>query len=199
MNMNHIIQHLRRNVFRGLLAVIPIGLSVLAIQFLYVFIDRKVMGLAADKIGYTFPGLGILLVLVLLYFLGIAARNVVGREIFKTIEQVTRRIPIIKTTYEIGKQLSTTLALPEKQVFKRVVLVPFLKANIWTVGFVTGVIADRRNGDELLKVYVPTPPNPTSGTIVLIRESDTRDPGWSIEEAMKTVISGGIIGPLEIA
>ena len=69
---------------------------------------------------------------------------------------------------------------------------------MWTIGFVTGVIIDRRNNNEkLLKVYIPTPPNPTSGTIVVVREAQTRDPGWSVEEGMKTVISGGIIGPGE--
>ena len=84
-------------------------------------------------------------------------------------------------------------------MFKRAVLVEYLKPGMWTIGFVTGVVIDRKNSDEkLLKVFVPTPPSPTSGTMVVVRESQTRDPGWSIEEAMKTVISGGIIGPTDI-
>jgi uncharacterized membrane protein len=74
--------------------------------------------------------------------------------------------------------------------------VEYLKPGIWTVGFVTGSIVDRsQNNDILLKVYIPTPPIPTSGTMVLVREVQTRNPGWTIEEAMKVVISGGIIGP----
>jgi uncharacterized membrane protein len=103
----------------------------------------------------------------------------------------------------VGKQLADTLALPDKQAFKRAVLVDYLKPGIWTIGFVTGKIIgkiiDRKNNDEvLLKVFVPTPPNPTSGTMVVVKESETRDPGWTIEEAIRAVVSGGIIGPKEI-
>jgi uncharacterized membrane protein len=84
-------------------------------------------------------------------------------------------------------------------VFKRAVLVDYLKPGIWTIGFVTGKVIDRKNNDEvLLKVFVPTPPNPTSGTMVVVKESETRDPGWTIEEAIRAVVSGGIIGPTEI-
>ena len=115
------------------------------------------------------------------------------------VEEVTKRLPFIKTTYQVGKQLADSLSLPEKQVFKRAVLVDYLKPGIWTIGFVTGTVIDRKNNDEvLLKVFVPTPPNPTSGTMVVVRESETRDPGWTIEDAIRAVVSGGIIGPNEI-
>jgi uncharacterized membrane protein len=124
---------------------------------------------------------------------------VLGKQFLALIQKITDHIPLIKTTYKIGQQLSATLSLPEKHVFKRVVLVDYLKPGIWTIGFVTGEVIDKRNNNErLLKVFVPTPPNPTSGTMVVIKETETRDPGWTIEEALKAVISGGIIGPTEI-
>lgn len=70
---------------------------------------------------------------------------------------------------------------------------------MWTIGFVTGTIIDKDNKDEtLLKVFVPTPPNPASGTVVVVKESQIRDPGWSIEQALKSAISAGVIGPTEI-
>jgi uncharacterized membrane protein len=70
---------------------------------------------------------------------------------------------------------------------------------MWTIGFVTGTIIDKENSDEtVLKFFVPTPPNPASGTVVVVKESQTRDPGWTIEEALKSVISAGVIGPTEI-
>ena len=150
-------------------------------------------------VGFTFPGLGILLVLATLYVLGVVTTNVIGRQFFGTIERIANRIPLIKTIYQLGSQLAVTLSLPEKQVFKRAVLVEYLKPGIWTIGFVTGTISDRKSNDEaLLKVFVPTPPNPTSGTVVAVKESQTRDPGWSVEEALKYVISAGVIGPTEI-
>lgn len=122
----------------------------------------------------------------------------VGKQILGFFERIANRIPLIKTTYRVEKQLGVNLSLPEKEIFKRAVLVEYLKPGIWTIGFVTGEIIDRKSNDErLLKVFIPTPPNPTSGTMVVVRESQTRVPGWSTEEALEAVISGGIIGPSE--
>jgi uncharacterized membrane protein len=197
--MKRFVRHIRKYILRGLLAIIPLALSLLAVQFVYVSIDKRVMRLVEQTIGLRFPGLGVLLLLATLYVLGFVASNFVGRKLFALIEKVTAWLPFIKTTYNVGKQLAATFSLPEKQVFKRAVLVDYLKPGIWTIGFVTGSIIDRKNNDEkLLKVFVPTPPNPTSGTMVVVRESETRDPGWSVEEAVKAVVSGGIIGPAEI-
>ncbi|GAB4366321.1 MAG: DUF502 domain-containing protein [Calditrichia bacterium] len=193
--MKKILNHIKTFIFRGLLAVIPLGLTYFVVNFLYVTIDRRVMGFVDEFIGFSIPGLGIVLVLCILYIIGFSASNVVGRQFFNLIERTTSRIPLVRSTYQIGKQLSATLSLPEKQVFKRAVLVTYLKPGLWTVGFVTGSIFDKRNNEKLLKVFVPTPPLPTSGTMILVRENEVRDPGWTLEEAMRTVISGGIIGP----
>ena len=138
------------------------------------------------------------MVLILLYILGFVASNVIGKNFFGLLEKISSRIPIIKTVYNVGKQLSLTLSVPEKQVFKRVVLIEFLKPGYWTIGFVTGTVVDRTTGEQLLKVFIPTTPTPMSGCFVLARESNVRDSGWSVEDAMKTIISGGIIGPAEI-
>jgi uncharacterized membrane protein len=197
--MKTLLKHLRIYILRGLLAVIPLALTALAIQILYTVIDRRVTGVVEKFIGFSFPGLGVILLLVILYLLGLIVSNVVGRQFFRLVEGIANRIPLIKTTYKVGRQLSSTLSLPEKQVFKRAVLVEYLKPGMWTIGFVTGTLIERSNNDEiLLKVFVPTPPNPISGTMIVVRESQTRDPGWTIEEALKAVISGGVISPAEI-
>ena len=188
--------HIKRYIIRGTIAIIPLALTYVVLRFLYIAIDKRIMGVIDDFIGFSIPGFGLILILIILYIVGVIASNIVGRQIFGVIERITNRIPLIRTTYQVGKQISVTLSLPEKQVFKRAVLVDFLKPGIWTVGFVTGEIIDTKNNNEkLLKVFIPTPPNPTSGTMVVVKESETRDPGWTIEEAMKSVISGGIIGP----
>jgi uncharacterized membrane protein len=194
--MKRIWHHVKTYIFRGFLAIIPLMLSFFAIQFLYVVIDKRVTGLVGKYFGVIIPGVGLLIVVVVLYFVGLIASNLLGRQLFNLIENITNRIPLIRTTYQIGKQLSTTLLLPEGQVFKRAVLVDYLKPGIWVVGFVTGMIIDQSNDNrKMLKVFIPTPPNPTSGTMVLVHESQTRDPGWTIDEAIRTVVSGGIIGP----
>ena len=196
--MRKILNHLKTYIIRGLLAVMPLGLTYFVIRFLYVTIDKRIIGTIDEFIGYNIPGLGIVMILIIFYFVGFAASNVVGREILKFIELVTNQIPLIKSTYQIGKQLSTTLSLPEKQVFKKAVMINFLMPGMWTIGFVTGTIFDKTQNEILLKVFVPTPPLPTSGTMVMVKESDVRDPGWTIEEALRSVISGGIIGPEDL-
>ena len=197
--MNKVLSHFKKYILRGAVSLIPIGLTYLIIQFLYQAIDRRIVGFLDNYLGFTIPGLGILLLLLALYLVGLAASNIFGKQIFSFIEKVTNKLPIIKTTYQVGKQLSTTLSLPERQVFKKAVLVEYLKPGIWTIGFITGNLDDPQNPEEkLFKVYIPTPPNPTSGTMVIVKESMVRYPGWTIEEAMRAVISGGIIGPNEI-
>lgn len=197
--MRDLLKHLRRYILRGLLAIIPLGLTAFAIRILYTTIDKRITGAVERIIGFSFPGLGVLFLLATLYFLGLVISNVIGKRIFALVEGIANRIPLVKTTYNVGRQLSTTLSLPGKKAFRRAVLVEYLKPGIWTIGFVTGTVIDKESsGDILLKVFIPTPPNPISGTMVLVRESQTRDPGWSVEEALKAVISGGVISPEEI-
>ncbi len=197
--MKSLLQHLKRYVFRGFLAIIPLALTFLALRILYISVDQRAVRVLEKAVDFGFPGLGLLFVLFSLYLLGILASNVAGKGLFRIIENLSARIPLIRTTYRVGQQLGVTMSLPEREVFKRAVLVEYLKPGIWTIGFVTGTIVDRPNKDErLLKVFVPTPPNPVSGTMVVVRQSATRDPGWTIEEALKAVISGGLLGPEEL-
>jgi len=197
--MKTLLKHLKTYILRGLLAIIPLALTAFAVNLLYTVIDKRITGVVEKFIGFSFPGLGVILLLVVLYLLGLIVSNVVGRQIFRLVEGIAKRIPLVKTTYNVGRQLSSTLSLPEKQVFKRAVLVEYLKPGMWTIGFVTGTLMDKSNSEELLlKVFIPTPPNPISGTMIVVRESQTRDPGWTIEQALKAVISGGVISPAEI-
>lgn len=196
--MKTFIQHFKTYILRGLLASIPLLLSYFVVRFFYVFIDKRIVNLISTFIGIRIPGLGIVLVLVVLYVLGYLASNVIGRRVFNLIERISNRIPIIKTTYQVGKQLSSTLSLPEQEVFKRVVLVECFKLGILNICFVTGTILDKKTNEKLLKVFIPTVPNPTSGFLAIVKESQAIDPKWSVEQAMRAVISGGIIGPQEI-
>lgn len=189
-------QHFRNYVFRGLLAVIPVAISILTIRFLYVLIDQRIMGMVNQWIGYRIPGLGILILLFALYLLGLTASNVIGKQVFNLLDRIFHRIPLVKIIYQGGKQLAAALSLPERQIFKRAVLVNFPKPGIWSIGFVTGTVIDHGNGDEtLLKVLIPIGPNPMSGYVMYVRESEVRETGWAVEEALRAVISIGIIGP----
>ncbi len=199
--MKDFLAHARSYIFRGLLAIIPILLSIFAIQLLYVLIDKKVMTFIDRFIDIRhIPGLGILLVLVCLYFIGLVVSNVVGRQIFKLIERLSERIPFIKAIYSVGRQISDSLSANEgdKKAFQRAVLIDCHNQGIWTVAFVTGTVKDQKTGEELLKVFVPTVPNPATGFIFLTTAAATIDPGWTVEEAIKMIVSAGIISPTEI-
>ena len=199
--MKDFITHARNYIFRGLFAIIPILLCGLAVQLLYVLIDKRIMGFFGDLIGLHqhIPGLGILLVLVCLYFLGLIVSNIVGRQFFKFIDNVSQRIPLIKTIYVVGKQLSKGLsdADQQKQAFKKAVLVKFNDNGLMAPAFVMNSMVDRKTNEEYLFVLIPTAPTPASGFVTVVRASQTIDPGWTVEECFKAIVSVGIISPAD--
>jgi uncharacterized membrane protein len=193
--MKAVFKHLKTFIFRGFLAIIPLALSYFVLRFLYLAVDQRVARLIEGWLGFNIPGLGIVLVLVILYLLGLAASNWAGRGFFAVIERVSTRIPVIKTIYQLGKQIGAAIGLQEKQAFKKVVMVEHFRPGIWSVGFVTGHVTDAISGERLLKLFIPQGPNPTSGFMVVVKEAQIRELDWSVAEAMNTVISGGLSGP----
>ena len=193
--MKNIVSHLRNYFLRGTLAFIPIFLVYLAIRFIYIGIDVNVMDVVYEVIGVRVPGLGILFTIIFLYALGIFSSNIIGRWFLSNLENLANNIPLIGAIYKVGKQISNTLSLPEKQVFKKAVLIDFMKTGFNTIGFITGTIYDEQTQEKKVKVFVPLPPNPASGHLIFVNENEWLDPGWSVEEAMQMVISCGIIGP----
>ena len=198
--MKHFFQHIRVFIFRGLLAIIPLLLCVLAVQLLYVLIDQKVIGFLNNFFAVRkIPGLGILLLLVALYLIGLIVSNILGHRILRLLESIPQRIPFIKTIYGVGKQLSQGLSVAdgEKQAFKKAVLVRVSKDGLWVPAFVTGAIKNPATGEEFLLVLIPTAPTPASGFVFVVKASETVDPGWSVEECLKAIVSVGIITPRE--
>lgn len=198
--MKQFFSHARSYIFRGLLAVIPLLLCVLAVKFLYEMIDKRVMSFIDNFVQVRqIPGLGILLVLVCLYFIGLVVSNVLGREAFRLIERISERIPFVKAIYQVGKQLSDSLSLGEgKKAFQKTILMDCNNNGVWVVAFVTGKTTDQRTGEELLRVFVPTVPNPVTGFIFLAKPSQTVDPGWTVEEGIKMIVSAGIVAPPQV-
>ncbi len=195
--MKNFFIHIRMYILRGLLAIIPLLLCITAIELLYRLIDKQIMRFLEQFIDIRqIPGLGILLLLISLYIIGLIFSNVLGRQIFKFIDHISDRIPIIKFIYGVGKQISDTLSVtdPQKQAFKKAVLVDTFNGNGWMVGFVTGSMKDQK-GEELFKVFVPTAPHPLTGIIFIVKPSQTLDCGWTVEEALKLIVSVGIISP----
>jgi uncharacterized membrane protein len=190
-----IFHHIRTYVIRGFLTLIPLAITFFVLRLAYFMIDQKVMYFVNKNTGLNIPGLGILLLVLLLYGIGLVTSNVLGKQLFHWIEHLSKRIPVVKTVYQVGKQLSLTLSLPERKVFKKALMVRLPHSNIWTMAFLIGSVRDTQSGGILLKLFLPTPPNPTSGYLIFAPEAETRDTLWSVEEALKYVISDGIISP----
>jgi uncharacterized membrane protein len=195
----NIYKHLKTYIVRGFLAIIPLGLSYLVIRFLYLTIDARVAGMIEKLIGFQIPGLGFLLIIIIFYLLGLVASHWAGRKAFSLIDRITLKIPIIKTIYNLGKQFAEAFSLPEKKAFKRVVMMEHFKPGVWSLGFVTAAVEDKENpGEKLLRIFIPTAPNPTAGFVVVVKESQVKNLDWSVPDAMNSVISGGIAGPEKI-
>ncbi|MCX8159775.1 MAG: DUF502 domain-containing protein [Candidatus Saccharicenans sp.] len=198
MSFRDVFKNIKRQIFRGFLALIPLYLSYLVIKFLYLNVDQKFARFIENFTGLRVPGLGLLLILVLLYLLGWLASNWVGRRLLGLVEKIMERIPLVKTVYSLGKQLGLALALPEKQVFQQVAMVEQFRPGLWSIGFVTGRIRDKLTGQNLVKLFIPTAPNVTTGFTVMVGEKDIKLLPWSVQEAMKMILSGGIVGAEEL-
>lgn len=199
--MKNFFAHARNYIFRGLLAIIPILLCTIALQLLYVLIDKKVVGFVNDFVAIRhIPGLGILLVLVALYLLGLILSNIVGHQFLRFIESISQRIPLIKTVYSVGKQLSQSLSAvdSEKQAFKKAVLVKVNDSGLMVPAFVMNSLVNRQTNEEYLFVLAPTAPTPGSGFVLVVKASQTVDPGWTVEECLKAIVSVGIVSPKDI-
>ena len=199
--MKNFIAHARGYVIRGLLAIIPLLLCYSAVQLLYNLIDKRIMHFLYNHIGLKqIPGLGIVLLLVCLYFIGLIFSNIIGNQFFRFIEGISKRIPLISSIYGVGKQLSQGLLTidQEKQAFKKAVLIKINKEELMVPAFVVSSLINRKTNEEYLFVIVPASPTPSHGFIFVVKASETIDPGWTVEECLKTIVSVGIVSPKEI-
>jgi uncharacterized membrane protein len=144
------------------------------------------------------PGLGLLVVVLLLLATGVFAANMVGQWWLRQGSRILRRIPIVKSIYSSVKQVSDTLFSSSGNAFREAVLVQYPRAGAWTIAFVTGKpggeAAQHLTGDYL-SLYVPTTPNPTSGFFLMVPRSDVIELAMSVDEALKYIISMGVVAP----
>lgn len=197
--MKKFFKHARSYVFRGFLAIIPLFLCVLAVRLLYTLIDKKVIGFLNNFFEVRqIPGLGIILVLVTLYLIGLIISNIAGRQILHFIDNVSQKIPFLGAIYSVGKQLSHGLSVTDKKAFQKAVLVDVSNANIWLPAFVTGEILNQQTQEKMIVVLIPTAPSPATGFVAVVKPSQIMDPGWSVEDCLKTIVSVGIIAPKDI-
>ncbi len=189
--------HIWKYILRGFFAVIPILFCCFAIILLYNLIDKKVINFISQFIDIRhIPGLGIILVLILLYLVGLTASNFLGKQFLKMLEHLIERIPLINTVYGIGKQISHSLSIgdKEKQAFKKAVLVKLDSTGLMVPGFLMNTIVTK-DKEEFHFVLIPTAPTPASGFVCVVTAAQLIEPDWSVEECLKALLSVGIIVP----
>lgn len=194
---------LRGYFIAGVLAVVPLSITVYAIGILLKNGDR-IFDLLPQRfnpkhlIPFPIPGLGVVLVLLAVLLIGVLVKNYVGGRIVEFGERIVYQIPLVRPIYGAIKQLLTAIFSQSDDSFKRVVLVEYPRKGIYALAFVTGVSTgevQRMTEERMINVFLPTTPNPTSGFYLLVPEKETIVLSMGVEEAFKLLISGGLVTP----
>ena len=199
-------KNLQKYIITGLMSAIPIALTYWIIKNLFLFFSKPGQGIITfalesqnikpEYIVYIEYLLGFILTILFLYILGLLVSNVLGKRIYKVFEKLLNKIPIVSNIYKSIKQITSTLSMPQSKAFQKVVLIQYPRKGLWTICMVTG---ETKSKDGLFyNVFVPTTPNPTSGYLLFVKSSDTKPIDLTVEEGLKIIISGGMIGPENI-
>ncbi len=195
---------LKRYLVTGLLVWIPLALTIWMVLTVLDFMDRILVVLPPawrpdQWLGFHVPGAGFILTVAVLLSTGMLVANVIGQRLVTWWESALARIPIVSNIYRSVKQVSDTLLAQDGHSFRRAVLVEFPQRGQWSVGFVVGTNGaqlSRHLRADALTVYVPTGPNPTSGYTIIVPPDEVHDVDMSVDDALKFVISMGVVTPL---
>lgn len=199
---NHTIERviaMRRYFINGLLILLPGVITVYVLVFSLVTLDGILGDVITKLVGFHIPGAGAILTILLILVTGIFTTNVLGRKIFQLGERIFLKIPILKNIYQGTEQVIKAFAGSSNiQKFKQVVLVQYPREGIYSIGFVTNENIPNFNDilhEDTTTIFIPTSPNPTSGFFLVLPTKDCLDLNISVEDAFKTIISGGMIAP----
>lgn len=195
---------LRGRFFAGMVIAAPLAATFFILQFLITFIDNRVKPLLPPLLqpetytNYAIPGFGVLVLVVALTILGAVTANLVGRSLLAATDRIFSRIPIVKNVYAAIKQLTEVLANNQQASFDRCVMVEYPKKDSWCIAFVSshaqGEIGTKL-GTSKIGVFVPTTPNPTSGFLIYVEESETIALEMTVEEGAKMILTAGLVVP----
>lgn len=186
--------YVRSRLVTGALVAFPLVVTLFFGRFLFNLLDRWFYPWSLRLFDRPVPGLGAAIALVLMFLLGVAAHNVLGRRLLRFAESVMTRIPVLRPVYLGAREVSRAFSRDRTQGFRRVVLIPFPCEGAWCVAFQTGEFeAPTPQGPvPMVAVFMPTTPNPTTGFFLAYPKSAVRTTDLTVEEAVKTVISGGL-------
>jgi len=193
---------LRRYFLVGLVVIAPVTVTVVVLRWIFETIDAILGRPMQAAIGFRIPGLGFILLGLLVLAVGWVVHNAVGRRLLSWWNDAVGRFPVIGRLYNAASQIVQAVVGDQKRVFKRVVLVPFPSDSLWSVGFVTSEESGdlgRYVGVPTCNVFIPTTPNPTTGFLLVVPKDRLRETTMSVEEAVKAIISAGSVAPDDLA
>lgn len=196
---------MRKYLVTGLLIWIPLVITLWVLNLIVTTMDQSLQLLPEQWHPYTLlgrdiPGFGMLLTVLIVLITGLLARNFIGERLVVYWERLLGRIPIVRSIYSSVKQVSDTILSPNGQAFRRAMLVQYPRPGVWTIAFQTGTPAAeirRHVATDMLSVYVPTTPNPTSGFFLMVPRAETIELNMSVDEALKYVVSMGVVAPVD--
>lgn len=195
---------LRGYFIAGILVTAPISITIYLTWAFLMFVDTNVARLIPPEynpnnyLPFSVPGLGLLIACLFFVVIGWFARNFLGRMTIRVSEYLLDKMPVVRSLYGALKQIFETVMANQSEAFRDVVVFEYPRKDSWTLGFVTGVTkgeVQRLTDSEVVNVYVPTTPNPTSGFLLFIPKKDLIYIEMSVEDAIKMIVSGGIITP----
>jgi len=194
---------LRRYLIAGLLVWLPLGVTLLVIRLLVGFMDNTLLVIPASYhpdtlLGFHVPGLGLLLAVVIVLVTGVIVANFFGRRLVALWESLLARIPLVRTIYNSVKQVAETILSSNGESFRKVLLIEYPRRGIWTLAFQTGNAVGEiqdRTGAEVINIFVPTTPNPTSGFFIMLPKDDVIELSMTVDDGLKMIVSMGVIVP----
>ena len=200
---NSFLARIKNYFISGLVVCTPILLTVYLVLWLVNSVDNMVRPLVPESIthkyGY-FPGYGLVATIVAFTVFGAFVRGFLGRYLMRMGEKIVDHMPVIRGIYTTTKQISQALLDKESSSFREVGLIEYPRPGIWTICFVTGTTKGEiqvKTGPELVNVFIPTTPNPTSGFLLFVPRKDIRTLDMTVDEGIKMVVSAGVITPLQ--
>ena len=194
---------IKRYFITGLVIWVPLGITVWVLDLLVSTMDQSLLLLpprlrTESWLGVHVPGMGVVLTLLIVFVTGVFAANIIGQRLVAFWEGVLARIPVVNSIYNGVKQVSDTLFSPSGQAFRKALLVQWPREGMWTIAFLTGIpegeLMDHVPADSV-GIFVPTTPNPTGGYFVIVPRADVIELEMSVDEAVKYIISMGVVAP----
>ncbi|MDF1715737.1 MAG: DUF502 domain-containing protein [Antarcticimicrobium sp.] len=201
-----LLARLRGSFLTGLVVIAPVGLTIWLIWSVVGWIDGVVLPLVPQTmrpeqyIGINLRGVGVIIFLMFTIIVGWVAKGIIGRSLIGFAEGLVDRMPVVRSVYSGIKQISETVFAQTERSFEKACLVQYPRRGIWAVGFIStvakGEVSERaETGGDLISVFVPTTPNPTSGFLLFFPAEDVIELDMTVEDAAKLVISAGLVYP----